>query len=193
MRGLFLLLGFAAVAAASPASAQSEPGASRNGLYFAPNLNLIRLGLIQTGGSTASEAVGAGIGYDFGNGFTAEIAALGSQPAAESAYTPVRGSVASTILMLRGIYTFISDATFSPYIGGALGVADVNQRLLGLQNNAWVASYQLRGGVKYSPSQKLFGRVEYLWTDGEKPVSGVSPKVEFPSRGFLAGMNYTFY
>jgi opacity protein-like surface antigen len=193
MRGLFLLLALAAVAAAGQASAQSEPGSSRNGLYFAPNLNLIRLGLIQTGGSTAREAAGAGIGYDFGNGITAEIAALGSQPAADPAYAPMRGGVASTMLMLRGTYTFVGNATFSPYIGGALGVADVNQRLLGLQNNDWVASYQLRGGVKYILSQKLFGIVEYLWTDGEKPVSGVSPKVEFPSRGFLLGMNYTFY
>jgi opacity protein-like surface antigen len=196
MRGCSLILVIAAFAAANSAAAQSPPGLSQGGLYFAPDLNLVRLGLIQTGGSTARDAVGGGVGYDFGNGFRAELASLTSQPAADRAYTPALGSIGSTAVMLRGLYAFNSDAPFSPYIGGALGVTDVNQRLSGLQSNDWFASYQVRGGVKLSLSQKLFGSVEYRWTDGEKPhfsVSGISTKVEFPSHGFLVGMNYKFF
>jgi opacity protein-like surface antigen len=194
MRGLFLLLGFAAAAAAGPAAAQSEPGLQRNSLYFGPNLNLTWLRLIPSGGSTAREAVGVvGIGYDFGSGFTVQIAGWSSEPAADPAYSLARGGFASTMLIVRALYAFTGYATFSPYIGGVLGVADGNQRILGMQNNDWVASYELRSGVNYTLSQKLFGSAEYLKREEDKPVAGVSPKFQFPSRGFLAGMNYKFY
>jgi len=186
----------AALAAASPATAQSEAAPATSGLYSAPDLNLVRLGLIQSSGVTAREALGGGIGYNFGNGFRAEIAGLTSRPAADQAYTPALGSISSTTILLRGLYAFNGDGAFSHYIGGEFGVMDVNRRLSGLQSNDWTASYQVRGGVKYSISQKLFGSVEYRWTDGEKPhfsVSGVSTKVEFPSHGFLVGMNYKFF
>jgi len=196
MRGFLLLLGVAAIAAAGPVQAQSEAGPSRSGLYFSPDLNLVRLGLIQRSSVTARQALGGGIGYDFGYGFKAEIAALTSRPAADRAYTPALGSISSTTVMLRGLYAFKSDGAFSPYIGGEFGVIDASQRLSGMQSNDWVASYQVRGGLKYSISQKLFGSLEYRWTDGEKPhfsVSGISTKVEFPSHGFLVGMNYKFF
>jgi hypothetical protein len=193
MRGLFLLLGFAAAAAAGPAAAQSEPGLQRNGLYFGPDLNLTWVRLIQSGDSTAREAVGVGIGYDFGSGFTVQIAGWSSEPAADPAYTLARGTIAPTMLIVRALYAFTGYATFSPYIGGVLGVADVNQSLLGMQNKDWVASYELRSVVNTPLSQKLFGSAEYLKREGEKPVTGVSPKFQFPSRGFLAGMNYKFY
>src|SRR5215467_6184085 len=174
MRGFILLLGLAALLTASPAAAQSAADPSRTGFYFSPDLNLARLGLIQTGGVTARQAIGGGVGYFFGNGFSAEIASLTSQPAADLAYTPALGSISSTTVMLRGLYSFNGASAFSPYIGGSFGIIDVNQRLLGFQSNDWTAAYQLRGGLKYSLSAKLFGSVEYQWTDGEKPHFSVS-------------------
>jgi opacity protein-like surface antigen len=196
MRQYFFLLGIAALTTAGPAAAQSAADTSRNSFYFSPDLNLARLGLIQREGTTANEAIGGGVGYLFGNGFSAEIVSLTSQPAADRAFDPSRGSVSSTTLMLRGLYAFNGSSPFSPYIGGSFGIIDVNQRLLGFQSNDWTAAYQVRSGLKYSLSAKLFGSVEYQWTDGEKPhfsVSGVSTKVEFPSHGFLVGMNYKFF
>ena len=196
MRGYFLLLGLAALAAADPAAGQSVPDSSRSGLYFSPDLTLVRLGLIQTGGATAREAIGGGVGYLLGNGFSLEFASLTSQPAADRAYTPALGSLSSTTVMLRGLYSFNGASPFRPYVGGSFGIIDFNQRLLGFQTNDWTAAYQLRGGLKYSLSAKVFGSLEYQWTDGEKPhfsVSGVSTKVEFPSHGFLVGMNYKFF
>jgi hypothetical protein len=196
MRGLFLLLGFAAAAAAAaagPAAAQAEPGFRRNGLYIGPNLNLTWLRVVQSDGSTAREAFGVGIGYDFGSGFTVQIAGWSSDPAVDPAYTLARGGVASTMLIARALYAFTGYATFSSYIGGALGVADLNRGLLGMQNNDWVAPYELRGSVNYTLSQELFGSAEYLKREAEKPVRGISPRFQFPSRGFLAGMNYKFY
>ena len=169
---------------------------SSTGLYFAPDLNLARLNLIQRGGSAAQSGIGGGVGYNFGNGFSAEIISLTSQPAADRAYAPAQGSLAATSVMVRGLYAFNNDGQLSPYIGGGLGVVDVEQRLLGVRSTDWTAQYQLRGGVKMSLSQKLLGSVEYTWTDGEKPhfaVSGVSTKVEFPAHGFLVGMNYKFF
>jgi opacity protein-like surface antigen len=197
MREAILLAGLAALAAASPAAAQSGLGSDRSSdFYFAPDLNLVRLGLIHTGGVTARQAIGGGVGYNLGNGFRAEIAALTSRPAVDRAYTPALGSISSTTLLLRGLFALNEGEPFSPYIGGGLQVIDTNQRLLGFQSNDWIAAYQLRGGVKLSLSQKLFGSVEYSWTEGEKPhfsVSGISTKVEFPSHGFLVGMNYKFF
>src|SRR5262249_41966568 len=106
MREAVFLLGLAAIAAAGPAAAQSGLGPERSSAYFEPDLNLMRLGMIQTGGVTAREAIGGGIGYDFGNGLKAEFASLTSRPAAERNYVPLTGSLASTTVMLRGLYSF---------------------------------------------------------------------------------------
>jgi opacity protein-like surface antigen len=196
MREAVFLAGLAAIAAAGPAAAQSGLGPERSSAYFAPDLNLVRLGMIQTGGVAAREAIGGGIGYDFGNGLKAELASLNSRPAAERNYVPTIGSISSTTVMLRGLYSFNEGSSFSPYVGAAFGIIDVTRRLGGFQSNDWVAAYQLRGGVKLSISQKLLGSFEYQWTEGDKPhfsVSGISTKVEFPSHGFLVGMNYKFF
>ena len=80
-----------------------------------------------------------------------------------------------------------------PYIGIGLGVADPSTGLLGRDDGSFLPAFQLRGGVDYSMTQKLFGKLEYRWSQGNKPslrIEGVPADFQLRKGGFRVGLNY---
>jgi opacity protein-like surface antigen len=94
--------------------------------------------------------------------------------------------------MLDGLYGF-GPGQFKPYVGAGVGTQDVTARIPGSQDHDWVAAYQVRGGVGYGFSQRIFGSIEYRWEQGQKPklsLAGVPAKLEIKRHGLLVGLNY---
>jgi len=137
-------------------------------------------------------------GYDLGNGFKTEIQGLTARAASEYlSNLPSGGSgIAATSIMLKGMYEFSDGAwRMSPYVGAGFGVVDVNARVLGATNNAWVSAYQVQGGINLGFTQKLIGSLEYRWTMGSKPnfsLAGLPTKLEVSRHGFMIGFNYKY-
>jgi opacity protein-like surface antigen len=107
--------------------------------------------------------------------------------------TPV-GYLKASRLMLSGLYEFNSGAwRLKPYVGAGFGVIDVSARLLGHEETSIIPDFQVKGGVKYNITQKLFGSLEWRWSHGSKPTfafAGVPAKFQLKRGGFLIGVNY---
>jgi opacity protein-like surface antigen len=194
--GIFLAPDFTGIA---PASADdSLPGpylGVETGLASSPAFTLTT----PSGGSTVKTgtgaAFGASAGYDFGNGVRTEVESLHAQTPVQSVGgVPASGALASTSVMLNGLYIFDNGAwEMKPFVGAGIGALDVSQRLSGSTDHDWVAAYQVRGGVAYGFSQKLLGRLEYRWTQGEKPhfgIAGLPAKIDIKRDGFHVGLDY---
>ena len=97
-------------------------------------------------------------------------------------------------MMLNSVYRLApSDAKLKPYVGAGFGAEELATRIPGSIDRDWVPAYQVRGGVSYGFSQKLFGSIEYRWQKGQMPklsVSGIPAKLEIKKRGFVVGVNY---
>ena len=133
-------------------------------------------------------------GQDFGNGFKVEIERLTYDTALPGASGIASGGVRTTGSVLSGLYEFRNDGwPLKPYVGVGLGVADPTADLLGNDNRFLLPGFQLRGGVDYSITQKLFGKLEYRWSQGNKPslgIEGVPADFQLRKGGFRVGLNY---
>jgi opacity protein-like surface antigen len=148
--------------------------------------------------SESSETKSAAINLDFGNHFSTQLeGAAISVPAGHLVTNlPNSGGVASTSLMLNGLYE-IDDGTWhlKPYVGGGFGFVDANSRVLGLTASDWQTAYQVHGGVQLGFTEKLIGSIEYRWTSGSKPglyVAGIPTKVNIGQHGFTIGVDYKY-
>ena len=113
-------------------------------------------------------------GQDFGNGFKVEIERLSYDTALPGASGIATGGVRTTGSVLSGLYEFRNESwLLKPYVGVGLGVADPTTGLLGSDDRFLLPGFQLRGGVDYSITQKLFGKLEYRWSQGNKPSLGI--------------------
>ena len=96
--------------------------------------------------------------------------------------------------MLSGLYEFRNDGSLlTPYVGVGLGVADPTAALLGDDDRFFPPAFQLRGGIDYSITQKLFGKLEYRWSQGNKPslgLEGIPADFQLRKGGFRVGLNY---
>ncbi len=109
---------------------------------------------------------------------------------------PTGGNTAATSVMLNGLYEINNGSWhLKPFVGGGFGFVDANSRVLGQTQTDWQKAYQLHGGVQIGFSEKLFGSVEYRWTNGSKPgffVAGIPTKVNISSHGFTVGFDYKY-
>jgi len=164
---------------------------SQDGLGIAPGL-----GLSHTDGDAAEtgNAAGGVRSYAFGNGFKTEIERLNYGALIPGVSPTPAGGVRSTTLMMNGLYEFSSGGwRLKPYVGVGLGTTDFSARLLGTGDSSFIPTYQLKGGVNYSINQKLLGKFEYRWSQGQKPsigIEGLPAKFQLKSGGFLVGLNY---
>jgi opacity protein-like surface antigen len=127
-------------------------------------------------------------------GFRAEVEAVASSLNIPGlGMTPV-GNLEATRLMLNGLYEVSGGGwRMKPYLGAGFGVIDINARLLGHEETTLFTDFQVKGGVNYNITQQLFGRLEYRWSQGEKPslgIAGVPAKFQLKSGGFRIGLNY---
>jgi len=160
-----------------------------NGNQEIRNQEVAGAGLLRTG-QFFSDAYG----QDFGNGFKVEIEKLTYDTALPGASGIASGGVRTTGSVLSGLYEFGNDGwQLTPYVGVALGVADPTAGLLGSDDRFLLPGFQLRGGVDYSITQKLFGKLEYRWSQGNKPslgIEGVPADFQLRKGGFRVGLNY---
>jgi len=164
---------------------------SQDGLGIAPGLGLAHPDSDPVANGNSAGGVR---GYDFGNGFKAEIERLNYAALIPGLSATPAGGVRSTTLMLNGLYEFSSGGwRIKPYIGVGFGTTDFSARLLGVGDNSFIPTFQLKGGVNYSISQKLLGKLEYRYSQGSKPsigIEGLPAKFQLKSGGFLVGLNY---
>lgn len=149
-------------------------------------------GVFPSDGESAG-AYGATAGYSFGTGLRLELDGLRARTSFDSfGGVPVTGRADTTTIMLNGLYGF-GPGELKPYLGAGVGAQDVSARVPGSEDHAWVPAYQLRGGVSYSFTQKIFGSLEYRWENGKAPnlrLSGIPAKLEIKRHGILVGLNY---
>lgn len=109
---------------------------------------------------------------------------------------PTGGNTAATSLMLNGLYEINNGSWhLKPFVGGGFGYVDGNSQVLGQTQTDWQKAYQLHGGVQIGFSEKLFGAVEYRWTNGSKPgffVAGIPAKLDISQHGFTVGFDYKY-
>lgn len=109
---------------------------------------------------------------------------------------PTSGNTAATSVMLDGLYEVTNGSWhLKPFVGGGFGFIDANSRVLGQTQSDWQKAYQVHGGVQIGFSEKLFGSVEYRWTNGSKPglfVAGIPTKLDINQHGFTIGFDYKY-
>jgi len=132
--------------------------------------------------------------FNNGNGFKTEIERYEFSAVFPGVSGTPAGGVRSTTLMLNGLYEFRNGGwRIKPYVGFGIGTTDFSARLLGTNDNTFTPTYQVKGGVNYSITQKLIGKLEYRWSQGTAPslgISGVPAKFQLKRGGFLVGLNY---
>ena len=134
--------------------------------------------------------------YDsnYRNGFKTEIERYEFSAVFPGLSGTPAGGVRSTTLMLNGLYEFRNGGwRIKPYVGFGIGTTDFSARLLGISDNTFIPTFQVKGGVNYSITQKLLGKLEYRWSQGNAPslgIAGVPAKFQLKRGGFLVGLNY---
>jgi opacity protein-like surface antigen len=132
-------------------------------------------------------------GFGFGKGFKTEIEKLNYDASVSNVTESPAGSVRMTALMFNGLYEFENSGwRLRPYIGVGFGVVDWSGRPPGIGENAFLTP-QMKGGVNYNITQKLFGKFEYRWSQGARPgfgIQGVPAEIQLKRGGFRLGVNY---
>jgi len=152
--------------------------------------------------------IGAGLGYEFGDWFRADITADYRFPADWGAVT---GLSVSTIL-LNGYATLGKFSGISPYVGAGIGAAYVNWDSFDFPDLAqatgpaavdddWRFAYALMAGVSFDLSEKLAIDTGYRFTsvdDGQLigpgfiVFPGVADYSDLHIHEFRVGMRYRF-
>ena len=112
------------------------------------------------------------------------------------------GTVSAQSLMLNGIYEFLPDSKWHPFVCIGIGTAYVDasgtqkQNSTIYQGNEWVFAYQGIAGVAYDLFDMLSLTAQYRYfgtTDYEVATpGGAKLDAEFGSHAIMIGMNYKF-
>jgi opacity protein-like surface antigen len=111
------------------------------------------------------------------------------------------GTTESNAFMVNALYNFTpfgATGAWQPYVGGGLGVADLNVEgfdLGGDFDSDYNFAYQVMGGVGYAlnPNTSLFGEVRYFGVnDQDLENDDLKFKTTFQTMDLLFGVNYRF-
>ena len=105
-------------------------------------------------------------------------------------------------LLFNGYYDFSTSSAFAPYVGGGLGVANIEAEGFGvdaipvvLDDDDTVIAYQLMAGLGYDISDRtnIFAEYRYFGTDSPElttsPATGsVTTDLDFSSNQFRFGV-----
>ena len=147
---------------------------------------------------------GGAVGYDYGNGpWSAEIEyAYRTADVNSAGMIGTGGDLASTALMLNGIYTFDTPGAFTPYVGLGIGVLtevdiDIDAgSAAGEYNDTGTFAVQAMLGANYAVSERvsLFGELRYL-SAGSQTLDGPGGStvdVDYDSFDALVGLSFRF-
>ncbi len=121
-----------------------------------------------------------------------------------STFTRNTGYGRTLSLMVNGIYEFLPQETWHPFIGAGIGFASVHTKanLSGLANTyasrtETLFAYQAMLGVAYDLNTSVAMRMQYRYfgtTDAEKlRVNGITLDTPQHNHAFLAGISYKFH
>lgn len=192
----------------------SSPAYSAEGPYVSGNIGFAMLSDSDVTDSTVpgkiidveydtGSALGAALGYDFGNTrLEGEISYQKND--FEKANLPrvdfdLSGEITSLSLLMNGYYDFVNNSDFTPYFSAGLGFAeieanDLNVHGLGLpdsNDDDTVFAYQVGAGVGYAINEKVTIDVKYRYfatSDHEFDTR----EAEFASHNFLFGVRVNF-
>ncbi len=162
----FLKTGLAAAAAAmmifgaAPAVAQNFYVGGHGGWNYAHEADT------GSGFSIAYDFLGYGIGVEVGIRLGGNLRLEGELTYRSNDVDTIGGvgttaDISSTSLMLNALYDFNSESGFTPYIGGGIGVSDVDFEIGTNTFGDTVVAMQFIGGVMFDLSPGLVMSVDY--------------------------------
>ncbi len=207
----------ASVLVAAPASAQWYVGGDAGVAVFGgSDLNISGAGG-NRGGKSSYDPVGftglLQVGYDFGGprlevegGYRyASFKEMGTQRAGTLATS---GDMQIGSFMVNGLYSFLPNSSWHPFIGAGIGAAyrrgEINGaafgRQLQLKGDDWSFAYQGMVGLAYDITPSLGAKLQYRYfatTDKLKMKLNVAPNVPFEAgahteHSALLGVSYKF-
>lgn len=149
-------------------------------------------------------ALGAAVGYafEFNTRLEAEITYQENDLDNVNVFgfdVDLSGDTSSTALLFNGYYDFNNASAFTPFIGGGIGVAnveinDINIPGSGLPNfgdDDTVFAYQVGAGVAYAINENIDIDVKYRYFATSDPDFDTS-EVEYSSHNIYAGVRIGF-
>ena len=142
--------------------------------------------------------LGAALGYDYTSNFALELEYAYRNAGASGDFS---GDASSNAFMLNALYKFNpmgASGQIQPYIGGGLGVAnlDVHEDNLGSFKTNGDFAYQAIAGVSYqfNPSWSLLGEVRWFAIDTSRldGPQNTSLDTDFSTFDLLVGASYRF-
>lgn len=140
-------------------------------------------------------ALGAAIGYDFGN--TRLEGEVAYQKADEDKAGYVTAQQDSTSdksarsFLVNGYYDFTNSSAFTPYLSAGLGYAKIKWSGEGESLSDTVFAYQVGAGVGYALSKNVTLDVKYRYFATSDPKFDVT-EMEFASHNLLFGVRVNF-
>ena len=172
-----------------PDSSVTGPGSSRTTTFTDIN----RPGIVED----------AHVGYSYGQ-LRAEIeGGLRTATVSKVGGLEGGGTVSSDDMMVNGVYQFLTDSKWHPFVGVGVGTSFLTFKSIqqshatNYSGNDWVLAYQGFGGLSYdlAPSLSVSAQYRYFTTD-DATVHSVpgnqALKAGYASHGILIGMNYKF-
>lgn len=123
-----------------------------------------------------------------------------------SALAGATGDIESTAFMVNVLVDFSEQSSFSPYLGGGLGIAHVEADGFGVNSISNVVSdgesvlaYQVIAGASWDISQstEIFGEYRYFATDDPSvqtsaATGAVPTEIEYRSNNVLLGVRFSY-
>jgi len=187
---------------------------SAEGLYVSGNVGFamasdsdykdpVYSGLTTTGEYDTGPALGAAVGYGFG-----QIRVEGEifyqkndmdTVSISGASLDATGDVTALAFLINGYFDFVNDSAFTPYISAGLGYAqidlnDFNYTGSGdpdFSSDDSVFAYQVGVGVGYAVTDTLTIDLKYRYMGAEDPEFE-DTEAEFASHDFLLGVRFYF-
>lgn len=197
------LAGIFAVAATSAAHAQwyvdGEGGAS-----------FLQKSSVSIPGSTAFDtnyndgyALSGAVGYNYGGPRTEFEVSYRSNDASNMGGRPVSNSTFGTLgLMVNGLYDFLPNSKWHPFVGAGIGAADLNLNGGRLQSGAstysaddWQFAYQGIAGLSYDVVPNWQLKVDYRYFATLDPAAHYgsnSGHTEYHDHAIFLGVSYQF-
>lgn len=104
---------------------------------------------------------------------------------------PIEGDVSSVSFMGNAYYDFATSSSFSPFIGGGIGFANVEVNDTATTEDDTVFAYQLAAGVGFAINEKLTLDLQYRYfATSDLELTGVT--FEYATQNLMAGLRYSF-
>lgn len=185
------------------------------GAAFLSSSSFSQSGVAEEGASGSGEFdsgyfAGIGVGYRYGNGWSAEVTwEFRTNDIDQVIFSDgtrfTEGNYASNIFYLNGFYTFgaMEDRRWRPYLGAGLGYVqeiDIDLETAGVENSYsgdGELAFQAMGGVEYELSDRwrLQGEARYVTVSGndlefEGAGAGIINDIDYD--GWTLGLNVLF-